>query len=160
MGTARERTEPPALTATGGEVGHRVAPRAERVARPRRAARGTLPAMAQARRSEPLRAEPADPVAMAPAPPSRRRSIALGLAVGFAIAVAGIAIAFSIIAIPLFIVASTEPTSGLDRSLVRTGLFKVALPVGVVSGVAAGVAVGVWYARGGRLPTDRTPLEL
>lgn len=116
--------------------------------------------MASAHRSEPLRAEPADPFEATHEPPARSRSIAVGVAVGFGIAVAGIAIAFSIIAIPLFIVASTEPSSGLDRSLVRTGLFKVALPVGVVSGLAAGIAVGIWYARGGRLPRDRTPLEL
>ncbi|MGV3760386.1 MAG: hypothetical protein ACO1PW_12735 [Actinomycetota bacterium] len=115
--------------------------------------------MAGAHRSEPLRAEPLAPLE-ATDPPSRARSIGLGLVVGLGIAVAGIAIAFSIVAIPLFIVASTEPGSGLDRSLVRTGLFKVALPVGVVSGVAAGVAVGLWYARGGRLPRDRTPLDL
>lgn len=87
------------------------------------------------------------------------RSALLGVAVGLAIAVAGVAIAFSIVAIPLFIVASTEPGSGLDRDLVRTGLFKVALPFGVVAGLATGIAVGVWYARGGRLPRDRTPLE-
>jgi hypothetical protein len=88
------------------------------------------------------------------------RSALLGAAVGFAIAVAGIAIAFSIVAIPLFIVASTEPGSGLDRDLVRTGLFRVALPFGLVAGLATGIAVGVWYGRGGRLPRDRTPLEL
>jgi|GEM_PF-2938750 hypothetical protein len=116
--------------------------------------------MASAHRSEPLRAEPVDPIQVSEEPPSRGRSIAVGVAVGFGIAVAGIAIAFSIIAIPIFIVASTEPSSGLDRSLVRTGLFKVALPVGVVSGLAAGIAVGIWYARGGRLPRDRTPLDL
>ena len=52
------------------------------------------------------------------------------------------AIAFSIVAIPMFILASTEPDSGLDRSLVRTGLFKVALPFGLVAGIAAGVVVG------------------
>lgn len=93
-------------------------------------------------------------------PRPRPRSVLLGLGVGLGVAVAGIAIAFSIVAIPLFIVASTEPGSGLNRDLVRTGLFKVAVPFGVVSGVAAGVLIGIWYARGGRLPTDRTPLDL
>jgi riboflavin transporter FmnP len=116
--------------------------------------------MASPHRSEPLRADPVDPFAGAVEPPSRARSVALGVAVGFGVAVAGIAIAFSIVAIPLFIVASTEPSSGLDRGLVRTGLFKVALPFGVVSGLVAGIAVGIWYARGGRLPRDRAPLEL
>lgn len=94
---------------------------------------------------------------MAEARPTRMRSTLLGLAVGAGIAVAGVAIAFSIVAIPIFIVASTEPDAGLDRSLVRRGLFQVALPFGVIAGVAAGIAVGIWYARGGRLPTDRTP---
>jgi len=108
------------------------------------------------RRTEALQAVPPEGAAA----PSRWRSIGLGVAVGFGIAVAGIAIAFSIVAIPLFIVASTEPGSGLNRDLVRTGLFKVALPVGLVAGTAAGIAVGVWYGRGGRLPRDRTPLEL
>ena len=93
-------------------------------------------------------------------PRPRSRSVLLGIGVGLGVAVAGIAIAFSIVAIPLFIVASTEPGSGLNRDLVRTGLFKVAVPFGVVSVVAAGVLIGIWYARGGRLPTDRTPLDL
>jgi hypothetical protein len=47
-----------------------------------------------------------------------------------------------------------------DRHLVRTSLFRVALPFGLVAGLATGIAVGVWYGRGGRLPRDRTPLEL
>lgn len=93
-------------------------------------------------------------------PRPRSRSVLLGVGVGLGVAVAGIAIAFSIVAIPLFIVASTEPGSGLNRDLVRTGLFKVAVPFGVVSGIVGGVLVGIWYARGGRLPTDRTPLDL
>lgn len=79
---------------------------------------------------------------------------------GLGVAVAGIAIAFSIVAIPIFVLASTEPGSGLNRDLVRTGLFKVALPFGLVTGVVVGAAVGVWYGRGGRLPRDRSPLEL
>lgn len=88
------------------------------------------------------------------------RSVLFGVAIGLGVAVAAVAIAFSIVAIPLFIVASTEPGSGLNRDLVRTGLFKVALPFGVVVGTAVGAVVGTWYARGGRLPRDRTPLEL
>lgn len=101
----------------------------------------------------------AEPEHGEPATPSRGRSVLLGVAVGAGIAVAGVAIAFSIVAIPLFIVASTEPGSGLNRDLVRTGLFKVALPFGLLAGVAAGILSGIWYARGGRLPTDRTPLD-
>jgi hypothetical protein len=115
-------------------------------------------------RTHALRAEPEPPGAagadVGTERPSRLRSVLLGLGIGVWVGVAGITIAFSIIAIPLFIVASTEPGSGLNRDLVRTGLFKVALPFGVVSGMVVGVLVGVWYARGGRLPRDRTPLEL
>lgn len=92
-------------------------------------------------------------------PRSRARSILLGVGIGLGVGVAGIAIAFSVVAIPIFIVASTEPGSGLNRDLVRTGLFKVALPFGGLTGIAAGVLVGVWYARGGRLPRDRTPID-
>lgn len=107
----------------------------------------------------------ADPAAEAPAVedpgprPSRLRSVLLGIGVGVGVGVAAVAIAFSIVAIPIFIVASTEPGSGLNRDLVRTGLFKIALPFGGVTGVLVGILVGVWYARGGRLPTDRTPIE-
>lgn len=85
---------------------------------------------------------------------SALRSVLLGLGIGTGVGVAAMGIAFSIVAIPMFIVASTEPESGLDRSLVRTGLFQVALPFGLLSGIAAGVLVGIWYARGGRLPVD------
>lgn len=92
-------------------------------------------------------------------PRSRLRSVLLGLGIGLGVGVAAMAIAFSIIAIPLYVVASTEPGSGLDRTLVRRGLFQVALPFGVVTGIAAGAVISVWYGRGGRLPTDRTPLH-
>ena len=114
--------------------------------------------MAHPMRSAPLRAE-VDPIADEPVPRSRLRSVLVGLGIGTGVGVAVMAVAFSIVAIPMFILASTEPGSGLDRSLVRTGLFKVALPLGLVAGVAAGVVVGIWYARGGRLPTDRTPIH-
>jgi hypothetical protein len=72
-----------------------------------------------------------------------------------AVGLAGIAIAFSILAIPLFFVASTEPDSGTHRDLVFKGLFYVALPFGAVAGVLGGIVVGIWYGRGGRLPDDR-----
>jgi len=106
-------------------------------------------------RSTPLRAE-AQPGA---APRSKVRSLLLGAGVGLGVGVAGMAIAFSIVAVPMFLLASTEGDSGLDRGLVRTGLFVVALPFGVLTGLVVGVVVGVWYARGGRLPTDRTPIH-
>jgi hypothetical protein len=88
-----------------------------------------------------------------------RRSLLLGVAVGTAVALTALAIGFSIIAIPLYALASIEPGSGTDRPFIRDGLFQVAIPVGVVLGVAAGAIVGVWYARGGRLPTPPTPGE-
>lgn len=83
---------------------------------------------------------------------SRLRSVLLGLGVGLAVLVAGVGIAYSVVAIPLYLVASTDPGQGLDRDLVRKGLLYVALPFGTISGVLGGVAVGVWYGRGGRLP--------
>jgi hypothetical protein len=85
---------------------------------------------------------------------SRLRSTLLGLGVGGAVGLAGIAMAFSVLAIPLFFVASTEPDGGAHRDLVLKGLFYVALPFGVVVGVLGGVVVGIWYGRGGRLPED------
>jgi hypothetical protein len=91
-------------------------------------------------------------------PPSRLRGALTGIAVGLATGLAMIGVAFSIIAIPLYLLAMTDPDHGVDRHLVRTGLFNVALPFGLVTGVVAGVAVGVWRGRGGRLPTDRTSL--
>jgi riboflavin transporter FmnP len=119
--------------------------------------------MANPPRERPLRAaEP--PLAASPVPPTgpRRsglRGALVGTGIGVAVGLAAVAIAFSIIAIPLFALAATEPERGVDRDLVRKGLFDVALPFGVVTGLVIGVAVGVWYARGGRLPTDRTPLH-
>jgi hypothetical protein len=106
-------------------------------------------------RTTPLRAEGA-PGAV---PRSKVRSALLGAGVGLGVGVAGMAIAFSIVAVPMFLLASTEGDAGLDRGLVRTGLFLVAMPFGVLTGLVAGVVVGVWYARGGRLPTDRTRIH-
>jgi hypothetical protein len=88
----------------------------------------------------------------------RLRSVLLGLAIGLSVAFASAAIAFSIIALPMYTLASTEPGSGVNRDLIRKGLFDVAIPFGLITGVAAGVLVTTWYARGGRLPKDRTPL--
>ena len=97
---------------------------------------------------------------VAPAPPrSRLRSALLGIGIGLGVGVAAIAIAFSVIAIPLYLLASTEPGSGLDRDLVRKGLFFVALPFGALAGTGIGVAVGIWYGRGGRLPLERSSIH-
>jgi hypothetical protein len=92
-------------------------------------------------------------------PRSKAKAVLLGVTIGVGVGVAAMAIAFSIVAVPMFLLASTEGDSGLDRHLVRTGLFGIALPVGALVGVAVGAVVGVWYARGGRLPTDRTPIH-
>jgi hypothetical protein len=133
------------------------------------------PAMGRARRDHPLQAAPrftpvhrgeavdaGDDLGDGDRPPraapvrvrGRLRSTLLGLGVGTAVGLAGIAMAFSILAIPLFFVASTEPGSGAHRDLVQKGLFYVALPFGGVVGILGGIGVGIWYGRGGRLPED------
>jgi hypothetical protein len=73
--------------------------------------------------------------------------------VGVGIAVAGIT--YSILAIPLYVIAQADP-DGLDRPMIRTAFFNVALPAGLLVGTVAGVVVGLWYGRGGRLPEDRS----
>ena len=92
-------------------------------------------------------------------PRSKAKAALLGIGVGVGVGVAAMAIVFSIVAVPMFLFASTEGDSGLDRDLVRTGLFAIALPLGALVGIAVGARLGVWYARGGRLPTDRTPIH-
>jgi hypothetical protein len=94
-----------------------------------------------------------------PARSSRRRSILVGVGVGLAVGLSALAIAFSIIAIPMYALASFEPGKGLQRTTIRTGLLVVALPFGTLVGVATGIIVGIWKARGGHLPTDRTPIH-
>jgi hypothetical protein len=90
----------------------------------------------------------------------RRRGVVghglrLGLLVGFAVTVVAVAIGFSIVAIPLFLLAQVlEPGSRIDHPFLREGLLVWALPIGIVIGVVCGTAVGVWVARGGRFPTD------
>ncbi len=101
-----------------------------------------------------------DPVVeISTAPTSRVRSLLLGVGIGTVVGIAAIALAFSIIAIPLYLIASTEPGSGLDRDLVRKGLFQVAIPFGFLAGATVGVLVGAWYARGGRLPVGHTSIH-
>jgi hypothetical protein len=73
------------------------------------------------------------------------------VSIGVGIAMAGLV--YSILAIPLYVFAQTDP-DGLDRPMIRNAFFKIALPAGAVAGVVAGVLVGLWYGRGGRLPED------
>ena len=87
-----------------------------------------------------------------------RRSVGLGVTVGLAVSMATIGVVYSIIAIPFYVLAQSE-SSGLDRPLIRHALVNWGIPVCLALGVACGAVVGVWYGRGGRLPTDRTPEE-
>ena len=94
---------------------------------------------------------------MAVVVPSRavRRGMGLVAAVGLGVGIAVAGLVYSILAIPLYVIAQTDP-DGLDRPLIRTAFFNIALPAGVIGGIVAGVLVGVWYRRGGRLPEDDT----
>ena len=82
--------------------------------------------------------------------PSLGRCVAIGLAVAVALA----AIVFFLIAIPFYTLASFEPNGGVDRPIIRTGLFRIALPAGAVVGIAGGAAVGRWLRRGGAWTVD------
>lgn len=86
----------------------------------------------------------AEPVATS-APPSMVSSVAVGLAIGVAVA----ATVFFLIAIPFYTLASFEP-NGLGRPIIRTGLFAIALPVGGLVGIISGVVAGRWFRQGGR----------
>ena len=85
-----------------------------------------------------------------------RRSVALGFAIAVPVALATAAVVYAIIAVPMYTLAQADP-HGLDRPFFRTALVRIALPAGAVIGLAIGSVVGVWYRRGGHLPTDRTP---
>jgi hypothetical protein len=83
------------------------------------------------------------------------RTALMALAVGTAVGLAAIGLVVSFIAIPLFALARfAEPGHGLDEPLIRTGLVRVAIPVGAVLGTVCGIFVARWYHRGGRLPTE------
>ena len=86
------------------------------------------------------------------------RTIALAAAVGAAVGLMVVGVVYAILAIPLYALAQSDP-HGLDRPFFRHALVRIAVPAGLVIGIAIGALVGVWYARGGRLPTDRTPFE-
>lgn len=91
-------------------------------------------------------AGPEDHVAV----PSLGRCVVIGLAVAVALA----AIVFFLIAIPFYTLASFEPNGGVDRPIIRTGLFRIALPVGAVVGIAGGAVAGRWLRSGGGWTVD------
>jgi hypothetical protein len=78
------------------------------------------------------------------------QSVVLGLAVGFGLGVASVALAFAVVAVPIYFAGFDD--GGLDPDLVRMGLFAFAAPVGAVVGSVGGVLVARWYARGAPLP--------
>lgn len=82
------------------------------------------------------------------------RPLGRSVAVGVGVAVATAAIGFFLIAIPFFTLASFEPDGGLGRPIVRTGLFRIALPVGGLVGLVVGTVAGWWYRRGGAWTVD------
>lgn len=95
-----------------------------------------------------------DPAANDPAgedPP--RRPLGVSILLGVGIGVASAAIGYFLVAIPVYLVASFE-SNGLDRPIIRTGLFRVAMPVGVVLGAVVGTVSGRWYRRGGSWTLD------
>jgi hypothetical protein len=96
--------------------------------------------------------EPAEAEEQAP----MRRSIALGFAIGIPIAIGAAAVVYAIVAVPMYTLAQADP-HGLDRPFFRTALVRIALPIGAAIGLVIGSVVGMWYRRGGHLPTDRSP---
>ncbi|MEY2423795.1 MAG: hypothetical protein QOI95_3862 [Acidimicrobiaceae bacterium] len=98
--------------------------------------------------------QPTEPDALERAP--LRRSLALGFAIAVPVAIGAAAVVYAIVAIPMYTLAQADP-HGLDRPFFRHALVRIALPIGAAIGLAIGSVVGVWYRRGGHLPTDRTP---
>ncbi len=92
------------------------------------------------------------------APATAARGLALAVAVGIGVGLTVVAFVYAIIAIPLYALAQSDP-HGLDRPFFRHALVRIAVPAGLLVGAAIGGLVGVWYGRGGRLPTDRNPHE-
>lgn len=85
--------------------------------------------------------------------PATHRSLVRSVLVGLGLAVGLAGITAFLIAIPFYTLASFE-SNGIDRPLVRTGLFRVALPVGVLVGIVGGAVGGRWLHRGGRWVVD------
>ncbi len=81
--------------------------------------------------------------------PSLSRSVLIGVAVAVAVG----ATSFFLIAIPFYTLASFE-SHGIDRPIVRTGLFRIALPVGALVGIVVGIVAARWLHRGGHWTTD------
>jgi hypothetical protein len=97
---------------------------------------------------------PTDGPVDAPAPPAdRRRGTGAAVAVGAGTAVAATGLLYGLCAGPIYVLAQIA-TDGLDRPVFRSTLL-AALVLSVVLGVVLGAAVGVWYLRGGQLPSDR-----
>ncbi|WP_436795320.1 hypothetical protein [Actinospongicola halichondriae] len=81
------------------------------------------------------------------------RPLGRSVLVGVVIALTSAAIVYFLIAIPIYLVASFE-SNGMDRPIIRTGLLKVALPIGAVLGMVIGVVSGRWFRRGGSWTLD------
>ena len=94
---------------------------------------------------------PGDPAPASPESPGRPlgQSVLLGVGIGIGLGL----IVFFLVAIPFYTLASFEP-NGLDRPIIRTGLFRIALPVGVLVGVVGGAIAGRWLRRGGSWTVD------
>ncbi len=96
---------------------------------------------------------PEPPPSEAPAPvvaPSVRRSVMIGIAIAVAVG----AICFFLIAIPFYTLASFD-ANGMDRPIIRTGLFRIALPVGALIGAVSGASIARWLHRGNRWTIDQ-----
>ena len=85
--------------------------------------------------------------------PDRRRTPGGALALGLATALGTGALLYGLCAGPIYILAQIA-TDGLDRPMFRNALLG-ALVLSAVLGAAIGAAVGIWFLRGGRLPSDR-----
>lgn len=81
------------------------------------------------------------------------RPLGVSILLGVVIGVATAAIVYFLIAIPIYLVASFE-SNGLDRPIIRTALFRVAMPVAATVGAVSGIASGRWLRRGGRWSLD------
>lgn len=92
---------------------------------------------------------------MATSPPTEdaERPLGRAVALGVGIGIGAAAICFFLIAIPFYTLASFEP-NGIDRPVVRTGLFRIALPVGLLVGLVSGAVSGWWLRRGGAWTVD------